>query len=166
MKKVTMVSLFSGLFVMALCLVMPLTAYSVDKLIVQNAGNVDVFKVNDAGDITTSGILGVQKEWALPASTNIISTFTSYGDMNRMVMRQAGGTSLAPLATGSGQNIGAFAFRGYDATNGFPTASDAALNVVGDEAFTSTAHGTRFVFYGTNLGTKGATEWLRLTNGR
>jgi hypothetical protein len=51
MKKVTMVSLFSGLFVMALCLVMPLTAYSVDKLIVQDAVGTAVFVVQDTGRV-------------------------------------------------------------------------------------------------------------------
>jgi hypothetical protein len=60
---------------------------------------------------------------------------------------------------------GAFSFRGYDTTNGFSTTSDAAINANADEAFTATAHGTRIVFYGTPIGTKGFQEWMRMTNG-
>ncbi len=116
-----MVSLVSGLFVLALCLVLPLSAYSADKLIVKDAGGVNtVFVVTDTGKtgIGTAAPLTSLHVSALDGSSSTRGIVSSqhYNGNTAAVYQymRSRGTDVAPTALINGDAIGAFHFQGYD----------------------------------------------------
>lgn len=109
MKKVTM-ALVSGLFVLALCLVLPLSANAADKLIVKDAGGTaDVFKVDDTGKVTAVTQDGGDSNRGFISSQNYNGPTAAVFNYQR-----SRGTQAAPTALINGDSIGAFHFKAYD----------------------------------------------------
>jgi len=136
MKKVSMASLVSGLFVLALCLVLPLSAFAVDKLIVKDAGGVNtVFVVNDSGQVgarTASPQASLHVvDTVSTAARGIISA--QYSDNITgavVVVRKGRGTEAIPATVLAGDYLGALNTQGYDGS-GYQTPVSMAAQVEG-----------------------------------
>ena len=106
-----------------------------------------------------SGIntLAVSQEWSASGGSNLIGSFTSYGDVSRIVLRRANGTQAAPSPVNFGDNLGGFGVRGYTTGGAFTAASSGAINIFAGETFTATAQGTYMTFNVNGVG--GATPF-------
>ena len=94
----------------------------------------------------------MQREYTTPASTNLVTNYTAYGDPARLTARRADGTITAPSAVQSGQPIGNVQFRGYDGT-AFSSNGNAAITARASENFTPTNQGTELYLVTTPNGT-------------
>jgi len=85
---------------------------------------------------------------------NTNSTFTSYGDVSRFVIRSSQGTQSSPTQILNGGGIGAIQFRGMTSSGNWANSGNAAqITAIAKENFTSTAQGTQFQFRTTPIGT-------------
>lgn len=129
MKKVSTASLVASFFVLALCLVLPLSAYSASpKLIVTDSGGSNtVFSVDDTGQeyatkigVGTAAPLTSLQVTELDGSSSTRGIISSQNyDGNTAAVYQymrSRGTDVAPTALINGDAIGAFHFLGYDGT--------------------------------------------------
>ena len=114
--------------------------------------------------VTSKCTLQSTIEWPGVDGAHLVSNNTSYNDSPRFVIRQAGGTVASPTALASGAALGLFSFRGYDGTTSWDTTHAAYFGCNAEEAFTSTAHGTRLVFATAVIGATSATEKMRIDN--
>ncbi len=105
------------------------------------------------------------KEWSPAATTNLIATFSSYGDVSRFVIRRANGTIASPTQVLSGEIVGSIGFRGTDNTGAFSTVNSSGIFSFANENFTTTAQGTYLSFYTQANGTSaGASPRLNIEN--
>ena len=109
-------------------------------------------KVNAAAFFTAqTGTLYRQAN--LDATENVMA-LDSAASANRFHGRRSEGTMASPSATGPGSPILSVAAFGWDSTNTWraATAPDARINFVTAEAYTATAHGTKFNLDTTPIG--------------
>lgn len=110
----------------------------------------------------TSGlnVVDVSKDWSAPGSSNVMASYTSYGDVGRFVMRNAGGTAAAATATVAG-SFGNVGWRGYYTSGGpsFTASSPVLLYASAIGTFTSADWGSTLTIQTTPAGsTAGATS--------
>ena len=107
--------------------------------------------------------LAVNQDWSGPAATNLLASFTSYGDSSRFVVRQAAGSQASPGVTASGVALMSFQARGFDGA--FSTSADAGINILATQTFAPGAHGTKLTFSATPNGSTGAIQNMALFGG-
>lgn len=152
-------TIMTGVAVLA-TLALPLVAGAENKLVVIGTDGVTpVMTVADTGAVTATQ-LDTVKTWPGKLTTNLLGTYTSYGDGSRLTVRSAMGTASIPLPSTAGL-LGNVNFRGYGNTK----FSDAALGVisgVAEAAFTDSSQPTSLTFGTTAVNTVAATEKLRI----
>jgi hypothetical protein len=109
---------------------------------------------------TTNGVTGliVNKNWASSASTNYMTTISSYGDAPRLLLRHANGTQAAPTQTLSGDAPGTFGYAGYTSAGAFATS--AAIIAFATENFATGATGTDLYFLTSPVGSTLTTRMI------
>jgi hypothetical protein len=137
MKKVTMSSLVISLGVLALCLVLPLSANAVDKLIVQDAAANTVFVVTDTGNVGVKtavplSSLNLVETTADPARGLISSQHNTGPQAGVIVLRKSRGTEAAPAAVASGDFIATIHAQGHDGTQYLSNASTGSMSFLVD----------------------------------
>lgn len=158
-------TIMTGVAVLA-TLALPFAAGAANKLVVNGVDGVTpVMTVADTGAVTavsvTAGQMDTVKTWPAKLTTNLLGTYTSYGDGSRLTVRSAMGTASSPAASTAGL-LGNVNFRGYGNTK----FSDSALGVisgVAEAVFTDSSQPTSLTFGTTPVNTVAATEKLRIT---
>lgn len=92
----------------------------------------------------------------------VVTEYSNDANAGQNVFQKARGTEGTPLATNSGDNLGAFSFRGY--TGSAFTGSKAFIAGQASETWTPTANGTRISFSTTPNGSTTLTEAMRINN--
>lgn len=145
-------ALLSVLGIIFITLVIPLSAYSADKLIVQDSSGNQKFTARDDGSImlNTNSFDGPGGSLIYGAANFIPSlTLDSFGgDIagamgGRFLVRFARGSQSAKAAAQNGDRLGVYVFAGYDGANFKNTA---AITAYVDGPVTSGIVPTKFVF--------------------
>ena len=165
MKKVTVASLVSGLFVFALCLVLPLSASAVDKLIVKDASGVNtVFVVNDLGQV---GARTATPQATLHVVDNVTGTrgllsaqHSTDNGAAVFIARKSRGTEAAQTAVATSDYVAAFHGQGYD---GSAYQTTGTLNFIIDGAV-SPGNLPMAILLSTGTTTANKTERLRISS--
>lgn len=126
--------------------------------IYQTEGNVGI------GTTSPGSIFEVTKNWSSQGSSNLISIYTSYGDVTRFNIRRANGNLSSPTQVLSGQQIGNIGFRGYHSGGAFSGVHNAVLFASAAENFTATGQGTNMSFNTTPIGSTTTTSRLYIQN--
>jgi len=170
MKKVMMASLVSSLFVLALCLVLPLSAYSVDnpKLIVKDStGQYTKFVVMDTGNTgigTDAPVYQLETDAEGGANSTIgmtVANSTTAGVPVFFGLR-GGGTLAVPSATPSGAGLFWLGGKGWTPANGWNSFLSGLLGFNAAETFSDTANGTYFFISTTPIGSTTRAERMRI----
>lgn len=140
-----------------------------------NAYDSPGFTVTGAGSLTavhgvfnsqtaSLGIsaLGVNQDWSSINSTNLLATFTAYGDTSRFVIRRADGSQASPSQVLANEALGNLSFRGYTSGGAFSTGSLASIVGVAAENLTNSAQGAYLSFNITPTGTTSGQESVRM----
>ncbi|MFZ4438404.1 MAG: tail fiber domain-containing protein [Syntrophales bacterium] len=151
-------ALLSVLGILFITLVIPLSVYSADKLIVQDSSGNQKFSARDDGSImlntgTFDGLAGSLIYGAASASKPML-TFDSFGTSELGgggVFRFARGSQSAKAATQNGDRLGFLVFGGYDGGNFLNTAALSAY-VEDQGSVTSGSVPTKFVFETSSAG--------------
>lgn len=96
--------------------------------------------------------LTVTKQFASSVTTQVTSSFFTYGDTVRNVYKRANGTIASPTQVLSAEILGFVGFGGYQSGGAF-SAANAAIFATASENYTSTAQGTKLAFTTTPIGT-------------
>jgi len=129
MNKKTLAILVAGVALLAL----PLFASAEDKLVVQDAGQNDVFTVDDTGTVsankmgigtaTPANTLSVVSELSVPERGFAVIHYPDNAASPNGQFWKGRGTEASPTSVQQGDYTGAFQFRNYDGTswvgNGF-----------------------------------------------
>jgi len=165
MKKVLKVVLAA-----AAVAAMAVPAVAANKLVVKDnaATPNNVFVVTDDGKMGLGGdptnIFDVFAVFPGQATTNLVTTISTFNDQGRYTFRRANGTPSTTLtALQVNQNIANLNFRGYNGT-GWNAASSAGIVVVAEETFTPSTGAARMAFFTQQSGVvpTGGTERLRI----
>ena len=116
------------------------------------------------GTTSPGSIFEVTKNWSSQGSSNLISIYTSYGDVTRFNFRRANGNLSSPTQVLSGQQIGNIGFRGYHSGGAFSGVHNAVLFASAAENFTATGQGTNMSFNTTPIGSTTTTSRLYIQN--
>lgn len=126
------------------------------------------FKISNTAATSGFNILDVSKDWSAVNASNLIASFTSYGDAPRYVLRRANGTAASTTATLAGDVLGQTGYRGYFVTGGpgFTVGSVAAIQAFAAENYTSTTTGAHVDIFTTPIGASvGGTNTRFLASG-
>lgn len=118
---------------------------TVNSTLTAMSSSTSMFAAIEGGSLAVVGTGGI-----ISASTAGNGSFTGY---------RQGGTIASPTALGSGNIIVTYQGVGYDGTT---NAQGAGMYVTADQAWTSTAHGTRLAFFATADSTTAFNEKMRL----
>lgn len=140
-----------------------------------NIFNFANFSVTGAGLLTatrevinnqtaTSGIsvVSVNQDWSSSGPTNLMSTFTAYGDVARFVVRRADGSQGSPSGILAGETIGTFSFRGYTSAGAFSAANSAQMAAVAINNWSNTDTSTFLSLITTPSGSTAQAEVVRV----
>ena len=116
------------------------------------------------GTTSPGSIFEVTKNWSSQGPNNLISIYTSYGDVTRFNFRRANGNLSSPTQVLSGQQIGNIGFRGYHSGGAFSGVHNAVLFASAAENFTATGQGTNMSFNTTPIGSTTTTSRLYIQN--
>lgn len=121
---------------------------------------IDVLgRIGTGFDGTPAGQLEVS---AFTDEIEIYGTVHSSSDNARVILRRSRGDKGSPSAVQSNDILGQYQFGGYG--NAYDH-DGAVIEAVANQTWTSTAHGTRLVFYTTPDGASAKVEGARLTAG-
>ena len=148
-----------------------------DEFVLEGTTFADIFRFNlsapdNAFTINSIGNMGLGTDTpgsavdvirsAAPASFRLTSSTDTANQAPQFVQRRSGGTSGAPTALNSGDNIGLVSFRGH--TGSAYTGTKATVAAQATEAWTPTANGTKLIFGTTQNGTTGLNNVLEVTH--
>jgi hypothetical protein len=144
-------ALLSVLGIIFITLVIPLSAYSADKLIVEDSSGNQKFTARDDGSVMLNTNSFDAPSWVklYGAIDNSVCGFgfDSFGPNSTSggggIFRYANGSQSAKAAVQNGDRLGFFVFAGYDGANFLNTA---ALAAIVDGPVTSGSVPTKFVF--------------------
>ena len=144
-------TLFSFLCIIFMALVIPISAYSADKLIVEDASGNQKFTARDDGSVMLNTNSFDGPSWAKlygAADNNLVGiAFDSFGNDSGMGcggnFRFARGSQASKAAVQNGDRVGFFAFSGYDGATFLNTA---ALTAKIDGPVSAGNVPTKFVF--------------------
>jgi len=125
---------------------------STTSIALNNNAATTTLTVNNQVASSAMSTLVVNQDWSPVVNTNLIATFTSYGDLSRFTIRSAGGTQASPTATLSSGFLGNIGFRGFLSTGVFAPSSNATILAIAAENFTGTNQGTNLAFGATPMG--------------
>lgn len=111
------------------------------------------------GTNNPTSLLEISKEWAAPATTNLLHTSTSYNDTSRLSIRRSNGTASSPTAVLAGDAIGNLNFRGHDGS-AFSSSGRGVIYAIATENYAPTAQGTGLGFQTTPNGGTSAVDRL------
>jgi len=148
------------------------TTTTSEKMRIDNAGNVGIGTTAPTTKLTLSantalpsaGAITGTNLWQVGAdTTNNDILLDAFGGINRINFRRASGTSAAPTALASGNNMAIINGFGYGAT-GYSSAGRVGINFQASEAWTDTAQGTQILFSTTTNGAAASAERMRIDN--
>lgn len=122
--------------------------------------------VNSTGNVgfgTGAPAEAVDVSRSAAASRFQLTSYTNTGnEAAQFIQRRTRGTSAAPAALQSGDNLGLFSFRGYNGNS--ITGTKAGITVKATENWTPTANGTRLLFQTTQNGSTGLNTVMEITH--